>query len=207
VLRQAPDDEVLRSVILFGLPNAGMPSISGSATPAELTKLIAYVRSLGTLPVERVSGDAERGRGIYSGRAACSRCHMVSGNGGILGPELTSIGATRGSAYLRTAIVDPARELPAGPGMPYPGSGHARFLLVRVTHRDGRRISGIRLNEDGFTIQVRDTQGRLFSFEKNELTSLEKILHGSLMPPSGGALSPIEIDDVIAYLLTLRGTP
>jgi putative heme-binding domain-containing protein len=207
VLRQAPDDESLRSVIIGGIPAAGMPSIVGSATPGEITQLVAYVRSLGRRPPETGAGDAGRGRALFRGRGDCMRCHVVAGTGGILGPDLTSVGLSRGAAYLRASLVEPERELPIGSGIVYPGSGHARFLLVRAVLASGRQVLGVRLNEDAFTIQLRDGDGRLHSFNKPQLRSLEKYVRGSLMPAYRGALSSTELDDVVAYLLTLRGQP
>ena len=207
VLRQAPDDDALRSIIVGGIPGAGMPNIVGSATPAEVTQLVAYVRTLGRHPPETVPGNPERGRDLFASRGECMKCHIVAGKGGVLGPDLTSIGLSRGAQYLRASLLEPERELPTGPGLMYPGSGHARFLLVRATQRGGRQVLGVRLNEDAFTIQIRDGDTRLHSFDKRQLVKLEKYLPGSLMPAYRAAMSTAEIDDLIAYLLTLRGQP
>jgi len=147
------------------------------------------------LALEAVPGDAARGREIYRGKGNCGRCHIVRGEGGSLGPELTEIGARRSAGNLRAAVLDPEANLPEG------------FLQVTLVTKDGRRITGVRLNEDTFTIQVRDLNGRIFSFVKQDLKELQKDKGKSPMPDFRGVLSAGEIDDLVAYLVTLRGRP
>ncbi len=45
---------------------------------------------------------------------ACGACHMVAGEEGEVGPNLTRIGATRDKEYLRRAILDPNAEITQG---------------------------------------------------------------------------------------------
>ena len=73
--------------------------------------------------------------------------------------------------------------------------------------RDGRQITGIRVNEDTFTIQIRDDSDRLYSFRKEELREFHKNWGKSPMPSYRGVLSDSEIRDVIAYLVSLEGAP
>ena len=70
--------------------------------------------------------------------------------------------------------------------------------------RGGRAVTGIRKNEDNFTIQIFDTAEKYHSFQKSDLVSLEE-LRDSLMPRS--ELAPADVDDLVAYLDTLRGKP
>ena len=40
----------------------------------------------------RANGDARRGAGVFSvATSACTSCHKVAGQGGIVGPELTTV--------------------------------------------------------------------------------------------------------------------
>ncbi len=182
-------DADLARAIANGVPGSDMPAFGGRFDEEQITKLVAFVRSLsaGGGSVE-VTGNAERGRETYWGRGACSQCHMVAGRGGTLGPDLARIGEQRSPASLRESIVSPSARIVTG----YQG--------VRVTQA-GRSITGIRKNEDNFTIQVYDGE-RHHSFQKSAIDLLE-VLRESLMPPS--SLTPAEVDDVVAYLDTLRG--
>jgi hypothetical protein len=76
---------------------------------------------------------------------------------------------------------------------------------VTVVTRDGARLKGNRKNEDSYSIQMMDTNERLLTFLKTEVREVidEK---GSLMPDYGpDKLTTTELDDILAYLRTLRG--
>lgn len=118
---------------------------------------------------------------------------MVEGKGGILGPDLTDVGLRRGADYLRESLVSPGATIPE------------RYLLVRAQTRAGEEVVGVRVNEDSFTIQLRDQAGRIHSLSKLELEDLEKAFGESLMPSYGSELRATELDDLIAYLASLRG--
>jgi hypothetical protein len=91
-----------------------------------------------------------------------------------------------------------------GPQTNYPPGQFARYLPVYAMTGDGKQIVGVRVNEDRFTIQVRTQAGTLYSFRKDELRTLDRRFGESLMPSYSGALSGTELDDVIAYLASLR---
>ena len=201
-LNHAPDDTALANVIANGIPNTAMPRIR-RFTENELQQLVAYVRSVGKLPPDRVPGDAKRGAALYK-NLACSSCHIVAGEGGNLGPDLTDIGIMRGAAYLREAVVAPGSSLPKGT-LSVLSRGYAEYLPVRVVTRQGTEIRGIRVNEDAFTIQVRDAAGRFYSLRKSDLELLDKQAGKSIMPSFASRLTTPELTDLVAYLASLRG--
>jgi putative heme-binding domain-containing protein len=127
---------------------------------------------------------------------------VVAGEGGTLGPELTNIGPRRSPDYLRQSILDPGAVLPRGT-MLIPGRGFNEFLPVRVVTRDGHEVRGIRINEDSFTIQIRDAGNQFYSFRKADLQELEKQFGKSLMPEYKGRFSDSEVGDLVAYLSSL----
>jgi hypothetical protein len=73
-----------------------------------------------------------------------------------------------------------------------------------VITRAGRNLRGVRVNEDSFTIQLRDDEDRFHSFRKNELRNLKREFGVSTMP-SYKTLAATELDDLIAYLASLGG--
>lgn len=202
VLSRATDDQALAAVIRDGIPDRGMPRIR-RFTESELRQMVAYVRSLSRAASVASTGSPEKGKAVYQ-RLGCSSCHIVDVEGGTLGPELSSVGAHRAPDYLRQAIVDPAATLPRGV-MPIPGRGFNEFLPVRVVTREGREVRGLRVNEDSFTIQVRDAGSQLYSFRKADLQQLDKQLGKSLMPDYKSKTSGSELDDLVAYLSSLGG--
>ena len=181
-------DADLERVIASGVPGTDMPAFGERFNQEEIGKLVAFVRSLssggGSL---KITGNVERGQQIYWGKGACASCHMVNGQGGTLGPELSRIGAQRSPASLKESIVSPSANIVTG------------YQTAKVT-MSGRTITGIRKNEDDYSIQVYDGDS-YHSFDKTKVDRLDEP-SDSLMPPS--ALSAAEIDDLIAYLDTLR---
>lgn len=202
VLTLASDDQSLLAIIRDGIPNTGMPRVR-RMTDAELKALVVYVRSLGRVASEPVNGSPERGQTVYA-KLGCSSCHTVDGQGGTFGPELSNIGILRAPHYLRQAILDPAATLPRGVLL-VPGRGFNEFLPVRIVTKDGQEVRGLRVNEDSFTIQVKDASGRLYSFRKTDLQVLDKEIGKSMMPSYSGKVSDSELDDLIAYLSSQRG--
>ena len=201
--RSAPDDSAFALLLANGLYERGMPP-AWQLGPAETSDLIAYVRTMGRASGTRLAGDSARGRAIYDGKGACGTCHMVDGVGGAFGPDLTMIGVMRGAEYLREATVNPAAVLPMGPQTNYPPGQYARYLPVRAVTSDGTEVFGVRVNEDRFTIQIRTPDGELHSVRKLTLTALDKRFGESLMPTYAGVFSPRELDDLVAYMASLR---
>ena len=190
VLAKAPDNAALLKVISQGIP----PEMPGAwqLSNREAGSVAAYVRSLGSTPPEWLPGDAARGAAIYDAKG-CAGCHMVGGKGQGIGPERSDIGARRSGAHLRKALLKPAESLPEG------------FLLVSAVPAAGGSVRGIRVNEDSFTIQLKDAQGRFHSFRKSELKELHRLERETLMPSYERSLSAGELDDIVAFLASLRG--
>ena len=190
-LRRAPDDTALFKVIRGGIPGTEMPPNDLSAHQS--WQVTAYVRSLGHIARPAVSGDAKRGQILYQTKGTCAACHTIAGHGGPIGPDLTEIGASKGLEYLRAALVDPGAAVPDG------------FLQVRLVTKDGARITGVRVNEDNSSIQIRDLSGKLHSFWKDELREINKDYGKSPMPGYANVFTPGELDDILAYLESLQG--
>jgi cytochrome c oxidase cbb3-type subunit 3 len=190
LIRAADEAGVVR-LIQDGIPGTEMGGF-WQMTQHEMQQVAAYVTSLGHITPETLSGDAAHGRALYT-EQGCANCHIVDGTGTALGPELSDVGARRSAVNLREHLTDPGKNPPEG------------FLMVRVVTRDGRKISGIRKNEDSFTVQILDAGGHFFSFRKSELAEFKKTPGESPMP-SFRALSPTELDDLVAYLAGLRGS-
>ena len=205
-LIRAPTDGALHKIIANGIPGTEMPRFT--LAPEESASIVAWVRQLGRLPVEQVLGNPARGEHLYATKGACAVCHFLRGEGGALGLDLTAIGRRRGAAYLRAALLEPHAQVPQIISA-HPNNSRqvGNFLFVRVVSRSGETIAGVRVNEDTFSIQLRDMTGRIHSFFKSELSALHKDWGWSPMPAYGAVLSKEEVVDVVAFLTSLKGEP
>jgi putative heme-binding domain-containing protein len=117
----------------------------------------------------------------------------VRGQGGALGPDLTAIGAARSREALTTALRDPSAAVALG------------FRAVKLRAR-GELVEGVVKGEDAFSLQVVSVDNDLRAFPKRELDELERSTK-SLMPVFDvNRLSDSALEDLLAYLGTLRGT-
>ncbi len=194
------DDTTLHKIIRDGIPERGMPRVR-RMTEEEVDVLAAYVRTLGAGAPARVAGDAERGRALYQ-RFDCASCHVIGGQGGTFGPELTNIGQRRAPAWLRQVLLDPGKLHSKGvQGILQ--SGFSEYLPVSIVENNGREVRGFRVNEDSFTIQIRDASGALYSFRKTDLANVDKQIGRSLMPSYRDRLTAADTDNLVAYLYSL----
>lgn len=181
------DADLLKN-ISDGIAGTEMPGLFYS--PDRVWQVIAYVRSLHEGSRGTAKGDARAGEQVYRAKG-CAQCHRVNGEGGRLGPDLTEIGKTRSAAHLRQAVVEPNSDV------------RQRYWVVNLTRPDGKKSTGFLMNEDTYTVQFMDLQENLHSMSKVDVKqySVEKI---SKMPSFQGSLTGRELDDLVAYLISLR---
>jgi cytochrome c oxidase cbb3-type subunit 3 len=190
--RHVFSDADLRSVVTTGIAGTDMPP--HSFDPPELAAIVAYIRNMSTFYARSVTvGDASRGETLFNGTGNCRSCHRVNGQGPRVAPDLSNIGTLRTADLLGQTLVDPT-----GAMLPVNRS-------VRAVTRDGKIITGLRLNEDTYTVQLIDDQERLVSLEKADLRDYS-VIKTSSMPSYKDKLNSQERADVVAYLLSLKGT-
>jgi putative heme-binding domain-containing protein len=189
-LPNASNERSLYRVIRYGIPETEMPGFLMSVK--EIWQVAAFVRSLGRIESGPLPGDARRGAELARGKGGCLNCHAIGVEGGRMGPALGDVGSKRSPAFLRNKVLRPANEVPDD------------FRLAELALKDGRKISGVRLNEDSFSIQVRDFGDRIHSLWKADLAEA-KVERRTPMPSYAGRFSDAEADDLTAYLVSLRG--
>ncbi|MEO5741799.1 MAG: c-type cytochrome [Vicinamibacterales bacterium] len=189
--RTARTDPQLRTVITNGFPNTGMPAFKLDA--AELTGLVAYLRNMNTFDTSSMkAGNVVNGQAVFDSKGACLSCHRVNGRGSRKAPDLSDIGVLRSAGSLERSLRDPTSQM-----IPI-------NRPVHVVTRDGKVINGRRLNEDTYTIQLTDEEGRLHSLAKSDLREFT-ISTRSTMPSYDKELTGDELADVVSYLLSLKG--
>jgi len=136
-------------------------------------------------------GDPYRGELIYRLPAlACTACHAIGGSGGIIGPDMTSIGASAPLDYLIESIINPGAKVKEG------------YHSVIIGTTDGRAISGQLVGSSGGSLTIRDAAGNETTIPENLVAT--KTDAGSLMP--GGLIDSLGKDqtaDLFAFLSSL----
>ena len=139
------------------------------------------------------SGNAEQGRGLFAGIGSCAKCHVVQGEGKMVGPDLTGIGAKLSREALYESILAPSAAI-----------SHGYEAWTALTH-DGRSLSGLLVSRSPEQVVIRGSDGLDTTLETAELEELVR-QPVSLMPADlASTLSAGELTDIVAWLETLRG--
>jgi cytochrome c oxidase cbb3-type subunit III len=180
-------DEQLFTTVRRGIPGTDMPA--SKLPDAAIWELATFVRSLSTPAYSiQVAGDPQAGHELFFGKAGCNGCHMIRGNGGFLGPDLTNIGESSTLKQLRQSIVDPNARIEEG------------FGAVTAVLRDGTRIEGVAKNNSNYSVQILDAAGKLHLLNKSDVSQI-RFGKASLMPGNyGKTLRPQDIENIVAFL-------
>jgi cytochrome c oxidase cbb3-type subunit III len=180
------DADLLRN-ISNGISGTDMPGIFYEED--RIRQIVAYIRSMGASG--KTIGDAAKGAAVYRARG-CAQCHRINGTGGRLGPDLSEIGRARAAAHLRQAIVSPDADV------------RQDFWVVSFVAKDGTSQSGFLRDEDTYTVLFLDFQENLRSAAKADVRDYQ-VSKVSKMPSYREVLSEKELDDLVAWLSSLKG--
>lgn len=185
----ASTDQGMFDVIRDGIDNTAMIGISSRASDQAVWQIVSYVNSLSFDPSDYdLPGDPARGAQAYEAQN-CSQCHMVNGEGGRLGPDLSDVGRRLNPEEIQAALTDPNAEVAP------------RWWTMRIVREDGTQVEGLRMNEDTFSVRIMDEDERLWHFLKSQVRSVERVTD-STMPAVG--VSGSELDDLVAHVFSLR---
>ena len=199
-------DADLFRTINEGVPGTAMPQNGATQqgvgmTEEEIWQVISYIRSVQVKTPAQPTGNAVRGKELFSGSAACATCHMIQGKGGRLGPDLTPTGSARSIEYIVDSIRNPSRRLAQGISEAMKEFSQ-EYETVTVVDAGGQKIQGVVLNEDNFTLQMLDTREQLHLFEKGKVRSVEKSRESLMLKYDEKMLPEKDLQDIVAYLLS-----
>jgi cytochrome c oxidase cbb3-type subunit III len=181
-------DADLLNNISDGIPGTEMPGLFYS--PDRVWQVVAYIRSLNTGKRAKPTADVAQGAELFKSKG-CYQCHRVNGEGGRLGPDLSDIGKIRSVEHLRAALIDPNADV------------RQRYWVISFKDASGKSKEGFLMNEDSYTVQFIDMNERLQSVSKSGLKDY-KVEKTSKMPSLKDSLSTSELEQLVAYLSSLR---
>lgn len=179
----------LRELIGNGIPGTGMPAFGLPATDLDaLTELVheMHWQAAGN----NLPGDPAAGERFFFGKGKCSSCHMVSGRGSPVGPDLSNLGNEMTVQQIQSALKEPSAQITPG------------YEVVTVTLRDGKRVRGFARNRNNFDIRVEDLQGKFHLLEESQIATIHE---EKASPMPALQANPEETQDLIAYLARLDG--
>ena len=192
-----------------GIPGTAMPAATNGGigvgmSDEEIWQVVTYLRSVQVKAPAQPAGNPGHGKDLFNGPLGCSTCHMIDGKGGRLGPDLSTVAASRSTEYLVESVRKPSRRLAQGvfeAMKEFP----QEYESVLVVTADGGKLSGIVLNQDQFTLQMLDSREQLHLFEKDKLRSFETRRESAMPVYDQKALSDKDLQDLLAYLFEVGG--
>lgn len=144
--------------------------------------------------VEKVktSGDPARGEAVYRRQQLlCTTCHAIGESGGVLGPNLVSIGASAPVDYLIESLLEPSKKIKEG------------YHMVIVNKKDGGVVSGGLVNDGAEELTIRDPANQIVKVAKSAVAS-RQMSPVSMMPPGlTASLREDEFVDLVRFLSEL----
>jgi cytochrome c oxidase cbb3-type subunit III len=184
----AGTDADLYRTITEGISGTAMPGTFFDGT--QVWQIVTYLRSLAGNTGEVPQGDGRRGEALFREKG-CTACHLVRGEGGSQGPDLSFVGSRSSVEHIRESILDPNAQVAP------------EYRVVRITLQSGSSYSGFVMNEDTYSVQLLDFSKGLQSLSKSQFKSFERD-KASSMPSFKGQLSDRELDDLVNYLWSLK---
>jgi putative membrane-bound dehydrogenase-like protein len=181
LLRNSPfQGERNRALLLFPAP--------GKLNPKNLPPIAELAKR---------AGDAAKGKAVwaasFTGAAQCSKCHMVRGAGGSVGPDLAMIGKKSAREALYESILQPSRAIAD------------QYIQHQVTTTAEVTVAGLLVADTPESITLRDANGKDTTIPKKEIAGQVRKLKLSIMPEDVvAALTEDELADLVAYLETLK---
>jgi putative heme-binding domain-containing protein len=167
------------------------PSVSASLLAAWETNNAAMLQRLAEFKPLLAGGDAERGRVAFT-TATCAGCHRIGEHGGLLGPDLTRIGAIRSGGDLLESILYPSSSF---------AQGYVPYLLTR---RDGEEIYGSLVVQGPEGVSLRDGAGVIHRTRPDDIAALDRQQLSSMPAGLEQILSREHLRDLLAYLMSLK---
>lgn len=160
----------------------GQPPVLGADREKQITKWKSRIT-----PAKLSTADAAKGRKVF--QKTCAACHLLNGEGGKIGPDLT--GSNRANLdYLLLNSVDPSYDVPEA------------YQMVTIVTVDGRAVNGVVAEEDSVRVILKTVENPRIVIAKSDIE--ERVISKKSMMPDGQleALKQQEVIELIKYLRT-----
>ena len=191
-LTRASSSAGIYTILREGISGTAMMAVDPQVPDSQLWQLAAYIESLSRESASiAVRGTAEAGKALFNDVAECLDCHMLDGKGGRLGPDLSTIGSQLSPDELTLSLIEPSAKVAP------------RWWSLTLEDKNGIERSGLRMNEDSFSVRIMDTDSQLWSYPRS---ALRRVIRSeeSTMPSYAARFSDTQIDDLVAFLYSLR---
>lgn len=153
-------------------------------SPSEMTQAF-----YGKISAAAAAGGGDPGEGAIVYEDNCYDCHMLNGDGGEIGPDLTGISA-KGLKFISEAILQPAKSLTKG------------FETYVAVDKEGRQTVGLKTRDDAEEIDLTKANGDVVTLAKDDIKQIRIDDTKSVMPDDlSEAMTVKDYQDILSYLM------
>lgn len=184
--------EGIRMVSSRGVQGPLLETLRKAGNVKQMDRPLTAEEMAGMVAKVKAEGNAARGEAIYRRQQLlCQSCHAIGDAGGVLGPNLVSVGASAPVDYLIESILEPSKKIKEG------------YHMVVITTTDGQIISGGLVQDGNEEVVLRDPANQLHKVPKAKIAS-RQMSPASMMPPGlTASLREDEFVDLVRFLSEL----
>lgn len=188
---------VLPDDLKFAAANVLLSS-ENEAIAAEASEYVSLPETADSQPLPPVAelakrvGDPVAGASVFRQQGTCIQCHLIHGEGKVVGPDLSEIGSKLSREAMLVAILDPSAAI-----------SHNFETYVLLTG-DGTAITGLLISQTDAGITLRTNEGIDRTVDRDEVELFEK-KSKSMMPQDLQRLMTVnQLVDLVEYLMSLQ---
>jgi len=182
-LSNTPGTESLRDQVK---KSGGLEKAARGSDPAEVAAIVA---------LSREKGDPALGEAIFrQSRLQCFKCHAIGSAGGLVGPELGSLGGSAQPDYILESLLLPDKAV------------KENYHTTVATTNDGKVYAGIRQKLDDRELVLRNAENQLLVLPRSRI---EEMGQGKSLMPAGlvEELTDLELAHLVRFLSELGKVP
>jgi len=180
--------EEIKAVVAYLQAQAGDVDLDAINNPTEVAQTF-YAK----IQAASAAGGGDPGAGEIVYEDNCYDCHMLKGDGGEIGPDLSAI-SKKGLKYISESILEPARKIAPG------------FETYVVVDKEGLQTVGVKTRDDGNEIDITKATGDVVTIAKADIKEITQDPDRSIMPDDlSEAMTVKDFQDILAFLLLQKG--
>lgn len=178
----------VKAVIAYLQSQGGEVDLDAIEKPSEVSK-----KFFAKIAAAQAAGGGDPGAGEAVFASNCANCHLVKGQGGKIGPDLSAI-AAKGVKFIEDSILRPAKSITPG------------FETWSVTEKEGRKTIGLKTADNAHEVEITKANGEKVKIAKSEIKKIEQDKDASVMPDNlNEGMTVKDLQDVLAYMMLQKG--
>ncbi|MDA9983393.1 c-type cytochrome [Gammaproteobacteria bacterium] len=174
----------IKAVISYLQSQGGDVDIESIEQPTELASQY-YDR----IAAASAAGGGDPGNGEEMFVDTCSDCHKLKGEGGDVGPDLSTI-SDKGLKFISESILRPAKKITPG------------YETYVVVDNEGLKTIGLKTRDTATEVDITMATGEVVTIAKSDIKEIEQDEGASVMPDDLTEMLTVkDYQDVLAYMM------